>query len=784
MSKNTIIILLILYSISFFNFTFSQENFNSIFLSEKEEILENSQIINETQIVNAIYIIRNYNGERNLDIEGNTPTFLNNPKKPLKKHFRFISIDINTRKPSNIINSDDYFCIEDKDHHKRIGVTNMQGQIGLFQSEKENEFIIDDNCLWKIFPKIIEEKVDDTINKKIYYYIQNRYNGKYLSFVEGQNNKGTLKCNQDNINKFNNDNYFILHKMYREKLPNESLEIINKEPIDVLIKYIDLSDPDLKREGISQIKKDEDNGEIKYSIRSILNFIPWVRKIFILMPNEKVKYFKEPKEIKDRIVYVKDKDLLGFDSASSPVFQFNLWKMKQFGLSENFILMDDDYFIGKPLEKSNFFYEENGEVFPASVTGDYYELSRKSLETSLKPLLAKINSINSHQPNGFTIMQKSTLLFLYDIFGEDESRLGNPLVEAAFSHNAIPVKQSDIKEIYDYIVNLYPYSNETLLSKTRHIRSLQPQTLFLSYAINKYDRRVKIVTSRFFDLTQFKGKIDTQLFVINTSDKKYAKNYYVNEIKNLEKIFPEKSPYEIGAENIIKENQKVTDQQNQNKKKENQNQKKENENKKEKVENLNKKEKVEIENKKEKVENQNKNENQKKNENKNENKKINENNSNEKNNNEKQEEKKDNNKIENSKDKFYEEMINYLNNNLNEKIQYKEDLIEIKNKLIELSKQYEKTEMQIEELINKLNSQIENNNTTIHENKNKNENSSNYKLLEIIILIIIVAFFIIYLQRKGEFNNKNNNINYTDINSFGSLDNEKELKLINSKLSM
>ena len=156
MSKNTIIILLILYSISFFNFTFSQENFNSIFLSEKEEILENSQLINETQIVNAIYIIRNYNGERNLDIEGNTPTFLNNPKKPLKKHFRFISIDINTRKPSNIINSDDYFCIEDKDQHKRIGITNQQGDIGLYQPKGNNNFGFDDKYLWKIIPKIID----------------------------------------------------------------------------------------------------------------------------------------------------------------------------------------------------------------------------------------------------------------------------------------------------------------------------------------------------------------------------------------------------------------------------------------------------------------------------------------------------------------------------------------------------------------------------------------------------------------------------------------------------
>ena len=709
MSKNINIILLLLFFILFFNFVFSQDNLNSFLFSEKEEMLQISRNQNETQIDNAIYIIRNNNGEKNLDIEGNVPTFLNNPKKPLKKHFRFISIDKNTKKPSNIINSDDYFCIEDKDNHRRIGVLNQDGQIGLYQAKDSNSDITD-NYLWKIFLKIIEEKINNKINKNVYYYIQNKFNGKYLSYVEANNNKGTLKCNVQSIDKLNKNNYFLLHKMYREKSPNESLEILDKEPIDVLIKYIDLSDPNLKREGIAQIKKDEDNGELKYAVRSILKNIPWIRKIFILMPNEKVRFFKEPEEIKDKIVYVKDKDLLGFDSASSPAFQFNLWRMKEFGMSENFILMDDDCFIGKPLLKSNFFYEENGEVFPASITGDYYELNKQTLNTALKPLLAKISSINSHQPNGFNIMQKSTLLFLYDIFGDDDTRFGNPLIEAAFSHNAIAVKQSDIKEIYDYIIKLYPYADETLKAKTRHIRSLQPQTIFLSYPKNKYDRRVKIVTSKFFDLTQFKGKVDTQLYVINTSDKKYANNHYVNEIKKLEELYPQKTPYEL---DFVDNN--------------NSNQKKTNEEKKD----------------------GNKNEKQVK---------------------------KDENK--NPKDKFYEDMINYLNQNLNEKIKYKEDLLEIKDKLMQLSNQYEKVENQIEELINNLNYAIKNN-ITIYENNN--EKSSNHALI-IVVLIIILVCFIIYLYKKGEFKVDSNNINYIGINRFGSIDNQKELNLIDSKL--
>ena len=117
------------------------------------------------------------------------------------------------------------------------------------------------------------------------------------------------------------------------------------------IKYIDLNDEKLNRSGIKLISKDYENGEIKYCVRSILQNIPWIRKIFILMPNERVRFFKSPELINEKIIFVKDKDLLGYDSSNIHAFQFRLWKMKEFGMSDNFIAVDDDYFIGKPMNK-------------------------------------------------------------------------------------------------------------------------------------------------------------------------------------------------------------------------------------------------------------------------------------------------------------------------------------------------------------------------------------------------------------------------------------------------
>ena len=52
------------------------------------------------------------------------------------------------------------------------------------------------------------------------------------------------------------------------------------------------------------------------------------------MPNKKVRYFKDYNLIKEKIVYIKDVDLLGYESSNTNAFLFRYWKMKQFGISD------------------------------------------------------------------------------------------------------------------------------------------------------------------------------------------------------------------------------------------------------------------------------------------------------------------------------------------------------------------------------------------------------------------------------------------------------------------
>ena len=436
-------------------------------------------------------------------------------------------------------------CKDEKIEEKIYFINNIINNTKLCLNE-ENKSII--NCDRENKEDISKWIIINKDDKPEGYIFQNKKSKKYIGFNSINDDnlyKNELKVKSDK----NNATIFQLYKIYEEIIPKES-QLLKKEPIDILIKYIDLKDPKLKRQNIKQIKKDEENGELQYSLRSILENLPWIRKIFILMPNEKVKFLKSQKKIKEKIIFINDKDLIGFDSSAIYVFQFNLWKMKKFGMSENFILMDDDYFINNPLNKSDFFYEENNQIFPLMITNDYYLMDERKINLEHKQNLLMINENNIQSEEAFLFRQLSSLKFIYKIFENDNS-IRRPLIEASFSHNAIPLKLSNIKEIYDIVIEKYKYYKETLYSINRNIYSLHFQTLILTYIINKYQRKVHNISCAYIDIYNYNlyeskyNDTKDKLFVINTSDRKYEENLFELEKIFLNKKFPKPTKYEL-----------------------------------------------------------------------------------------------------------------------------------------------------------------------------------------------------------------------------------------------
>ena len=456
----------------------------------------------------------------------NDNLILSNKKEGKEINFRIIPSKSN------------FYYIEEIEFNKRLGVNDKNELIFL---EKNNSEIME-NSYWNIIKLNKKEVLIQNIFNKNFIEYENIYLKCFQNLTE------FIKKRNYKMNNISNSFKFSFFKLYEEvELNPEFIPLIDKEPIDIVIKYIDLTDKSLNREGIKQTNRDIENEELRYSVRSILENIPWIRKIFILMPNEKVKYFKSIDEIKNKIIYIKDKDLLGFDSSDSHTFQFNLFNMEKFGLSENFILMDDDYFFGKPINKSQFFYydKKQKKVLPSIISDKFNEILRNETLKEYNKLFDKRYTIKPYSLFCFKLQQLASLKLLLEQYDF-------PLISVGFTHNAIPLNINDLKEIYELIKNKYQFTYDVLFSKERSIFGLQSHTLFNCYALNIKKRKVNSIPYGYYDIGNIEDKdIDIEMFVINNSGGSlYDKEEFEKEKIILEKKFSKATPYEIILDKI------------------------------------------------------------------------------------------------------------------------------------------------------------------------------------------------------------------------------------------
>lgn len=145
--------------------------------------------------------------------------------------------------------------------------------------------------------------------------------------------------------------------------PNEDAPV-DLGDIDVVYTWVDSADPKWQQKFAQYIGRPTttthgselrylSRDELRYSIRSVLKFAPWVRNIYIVTDDQRPDWFVG----NDRVKIVDHKDIFP-DPSVLPVFNSHAIESclhRIPGLSERFVYFNDDVFLGKPSTPYDFF---------------------------------------------------------------------------------------------------------------------------------------------------------------------------------------------------------------------------------------------------------------------------------------------------------------------------------------------------------------------------------------------------------------------------------------------
>ena len=104
-----------------------------------------------------------------------------------------------------------------------------------------------------------------------------------------------------------------------------------------------------------------DNGELKFCLRSIRKYAPWIRNIYIIT-DEQVPDFLSDQLMEELGIRIVDhREIMESYEWALPTFNSRtletaLWRIK--GLSDRFIYFNDDFVMTQPVEPEDFFSGE------------------------------------------------------------------------------------------------------------------------------------------------------------------------------------------------------------------------------------------------------------------------------------------------------------------------------------------------------------------------------------------------------------------------------------------
>lgn len=199
-----------------------------------------------------------------------------------------------------------------------------------------------------------------------------------------------------------------------------------KEKFDYYSRHCKLNNSDIGRHAMD-VARFDDHNEIYYSIKSVIDFLPWVRTIFIVTDQQ----IPDVLSLSSKIKIIDHREIIDeqyLPTFNSHVIEAHIHNISE--LSEDFIYFNDDVFVARPLLASHFF-NSNGiaSLFISKkslVAMEEKGINTPTLSASLKScaILKRDCSINIDRSlvHTYVPLKKSVFKFAWSSY-EDEIRL-------------------------------------------------------------------------------------------------------------------------------------------------------------------------------------------------------------------------------------------------------------------------------------------------------------------------------------------------------------------------
>ena len=275
-----------------------------------------------------------------------------------------------------------------------------------------------------------------------------------------------------------------------------------------------------------------DNKELKYSLRSLEKYAPWINNVFIIT-NQQVPKWLDLSNPKIKII--DQADILPSDASPNfnPIaIEHCLRNIPE--LSELFLYANDDNFIYDYVSPEFFFKDDlpvcrfHGNYNPDECL--YY----KTLNNAENLIFSKFNFRLDLRPHhNIEAYRKSDLIECYNTFKDE-------IDKTIYS----PFRSSE--NIEKHIYNLYAIANKH--GHFKRVKKIDPSLpaykRLINFLFNIYSKESIYISASEDYILKTLEKRHPKLFCINDDEKTTEKNR--DKVKNImETLFPEKSSFEL-----------------------------------------------------------------------------------------------------------------------------------------------------------------------------------------------------------------------------------------------